>query len=266
MLSQGKYIYCITDNKHDKDFGPIGIGNKGNRVHSIVFEEISAVVSDSPIVKYSISRENTVIHMKVMEMAMNDSPILPVKFGTVAPGSKIRSPEETVKLEILKARYKELKDLLSQMKNKIELGLKAIWMNMETIFQEIVDKNREIKILKNKIASRNSPQPYGHRIYLGEMVKKALDVKRTKEEAEILIQFIGVYDEIRCNKIFGDQMITNSSFLVNKTRIEEFDRLVEKLESTHNGRTKFKYVGPVPPCNFIELVIKLKGEECEEKT
>lgn len=261
MPSEGKYIYCIIEDREERDFGPVGIGGRGDRVHSVVFEDVAAVVSDSPIVDYSISRENTMAHMKVMEMAMDSHTILPVKFGTVAPGSKSKNTEEKIKLEILNAKYKELKDLLGRMNNKIELGLKAIWVNMETIFQEIVDENRDIRMLKKKIASRNPVQSYGQRITLGEKVKKTLDAKRAREEAEILKTLEGAYYELRCNKTFGDSMVTNYAFLVDKNQIEEFDNRIEKLESIYNGRIKFKYLGPVPPCNFVELVITLSEDE-----
>lgn len=265
MPSEGKYIYCMIDSQKEKNFGLVGIGGREDKVHSVVFEDIAAVISDSPIVKYSISRENTMAHMKVMEMIMNDYTILPVKFGTIAAGSRSQRHEERVRLEILKARYKELKDLLIRMRNKIELGLKALWTNMETIFQEIVDENRDIMILKKRIGSRNPAHAYGQMVNLGERVKKALNMKRAKEEAEILKTLKGAYYELRHNKIFGDSMITNSAFLVDKSQIEEFDNLIEKLESTYDGRTKFKYVGPVPPCNFVELTIVLKGEESGEE-
>ena len=263
MPDEGKYIYCIIDAREEKDFGLVGIGGRGDKVHSVVFEDIGAVISDSPIVKYPISRENTMAHIKVMERIMNDYTVLPVKFGIIAAGNKNRSTEERTRLEILKARYKELKHLLSRMNNKAELGLKAIWTNMEVIFQEIVEENGDIKILKKRITSRNSVQAYGQIVNLGEMVKKALDAKRAKEEGEILKTLKGAYCELRRNKIFGDSMVTNSAFLVDESRIEEFDNLIENLESTYNGRTKFKYLGPVPLCNFVELVIKLKGEEDE---
>lgn len=263
MPLEGKYIYCIIDAREEKDFGPAGIGSREDKVHSVVFKDIAAVMSDSPIVKYPISRENTIAHMKVMEMAMDGYTILPVKFGTVAAGTNSQSPVEIIRLEILKARYKELKDLLTRMNNKTELGLKAIWTNMETIFQEIVDENRDIKMLKKRIASRNPTAAHGQRLTLGEKVKKALDAKRAKEETEILKILNGAYYDLCRNKIFGDSMVTNSAFLVHKGRIGEFDDLIEKLKSIYDGRIKFKYLCPVPPCNFVELVIKLKGKGSE---
>lgn len=265
MSAEGKYIYCIINGKVEKDFDPVGIGGREDRVHAVVFEDIAAVVSNSPIVQYPISRENTLVHMKVMEMFMEDYVILPVKFGTIAEGNERRSPHERIKLEILKTRYKELKDLLARMSNKIELGLKAIWTDMETIFREIAGENRDIEVLKNQISTGNPSRAYSQRIKLGEMVKKALDDKRAVEELKILNSLNDAYYELRQNKIFGDNMITNSAFLVDRSLIEEFDNLIEKLNSIYEGRAKFKYVGPSPPCNFVELVITMRGGEDERR-
>jgi hypothetical protein len=263
MSTEGKYIYCIINGKVEKDFDPVGIGGREDRVHTVVFEDIAAVVSNSPIVQYPISRENTLAHMKVMEMFMEDYAILPVKFGTIAEGNERRSPQERIKLEILKARYKELNDLLARMSNKIELGLKAIWLDMEAIFNEIAGENKDIEILKNRISTGNPSRAYSQRIKLGEMVKKALDDKRAMEELKILNMLNGAYHALRQNKIFGDNMITNSAFLVDRNRMQEFDKLIDKLFSIYEGRTKFKYVGPSPPCNFVDLVITMRGGKDE---
>lgn len=263
MSAEGKYIYCIINGREEKDFDHVGIGGREDRVHTVVFEDIAAVVSNSPIGQYPISRENTLVHMKAMEMFMEDYVILPVKFNTIAEGNERRSPQERIKLEILKARYKELKDLLASMSNKIELGLKAIWIDMEAIFREIAGENKDIEELKKRISTGNSSRTYSQRIKLGEMVKKALDDKRAMEESKILNILNGANHALRQNKIFGDNMITNSAFLVDKSRIKEFDNLIEKLNSVYKGRTKLKYVGPSPPCNFVELVITMRGGKDE---
>lgn len=263
MPFEGRYIYCIIDNSDEKDFGIEGIGS-GN-AYSIGFKYIGAVISHSPVVNYPISRENVMAHMKVMERIMNDYTVLPVKFGTVASGNRRRNPENRIRSDVLKARYEELKELLDRMSNKVEVGLKAIWTDMGATFREIVEEKRDIKMLRNRIASRNHAQALSQKIMLGEMVKMALEAKRAEEEEKILKTFEGTYHDIRRNKIFGDSMITNTAFLVEKGRTAECDRLVETLDSATCGRIKLKYVGPVPPCNFVELVIPLKGEQDERQ-
>lgn len=263
MSSEGRYIYCIIDDSNNKDFGIEGIA--GAEAYSIGFKYIGAVISRSPVVNYCVSRENVMAHMKVMERIMTDHIVLPVKFGTVASGNTRRNSESRIRSEILKARYEELKELLDRLSNKVEVGLKAIWTDMGGIFREIVEENRDIKMLRDRISSGSYGQALRQKIMLGEMVKMALEAKRAEEEDKILKTFEGTYHDIRRNKIYGDNMITNTAFLVEKCRIGDCDRLVETLESAFGERIKLKYVGAVPPCNFVELVIPLKGEQDERE-
>ena len=57
---EGKYIYCITGTKADlEDFGPIGIGGRGDVVYTISLDGIAAVVSNAPLKKYSVAEKTS---------------------------------------------------------------------------------------------------------------------------------------------------------------------------------------------------------------
>ena len=269
-MEKGKYIYCIVGaNKGKKDllddkcefrkkYTSPGIGGENDEVYSVFYRDISAIISSSPDKSYSISRKNVICHQKVLEELMEDYTVLPVRFDTVASSKDGVCAEERIKEEVLKGRYEELKDLLVKMDNKVELGIKASWIDMKMIFQEIVEENKDIKRLRKKLFSKSIDKPYGEKAILGEMVIHALEGKKSKEERDILKGLEEHYVDKRVNKVFGDKMITNLSFLVEKTKIEEFDRLVDKLSTVYKERIKFKYMGSTPPINFIELVIFLK--------
>jgi len=269
-MEKGKYIYCIVgankgkkdllNNKYEfrKKYTSPGIGGRNDEVYSVFYRDIAAIISSSPDISYSISRKNLICHQKVLEESMEDYTVLPVRFDTVAVSKNEVYIEERIKEEVLKDRYEELKDLLVKMDNKVELGIKASWVDMKMIFQEIVEENKDIKRLRKKLFSKSIDKPYGEKAILGEMVMYALKKKKFKEEKKILDFLNGNYVDKRINKGFGDKMITNLSFLVEKSKIEEFDRLVDKLSTVYKGRIKFKYMGSTPPINFIELVIFLK--------
>jgi hypothetical protein len=256
---EGCYIYCLIGNSEEGRFACPAIGGRGDEVYSISYQDVAAVVSASPVMKYPISRENTLTHQKILEELMNDFTVLPVKFGTVASSKNGSCATERIREEVLKVRYEELKNLLLKMDGKTELGLKAFWVDMKTIFQEIVDENIEVKKLRQKLISKPTIQPFGEKATLGEMVKDALERKKAQEEKDILNVLKNACADWRSNKVFGDEMITNSSFLVEKSEVGQFDGLVDGFGTTYDGRTKFKYVGPMPPINFAELVIVLEG-------
>ena len=249
MTEEGQYIYAIVATSEDKNFGPIGIGSRNDDVFTVCYRDIGAVISPSLIMKYPVSRANTIAHQKVMEETMKFYPMLPVRFGTVAEGT------ELIKEKVLKARYDEIEKLLSYVEDKIELGLKALWVNMQDIYKEIIDENRDIMSLRDRIMSKPI-KPQRDQVRLGEMVKKALYAKRMRDEKAILDPLKGLCADHKVNNGFGDQMVTNSSFLVPKDREKKFDDAVDKLSAKYDGRLKFKYVGPVPPCNFVEIVVK----------
>jgi len=90
---------------------------------------------------------------------------------------------------------------------------------------------------------------------LGEMVKKALDQKREREAAGLLASLRPLAYRTQESAIVVDRMIVNAAFLVARSREEEFDRAVRRLDEDLGQRIIFKYVGPVPPYNFVNIVV-----------
>jgi len=251
MNRDGRYIYGIINAGKSQKFGPLGIGGRADTVYTLGFQDIAVVVSNSPIAKYPVTRENSIAHQKVLEKVMKKHAVLPVRFCTIA------EEEEAIKEKVLKARYEEFKNLLSQMKDKIELGVRAMWPNVPGIFEEIVEENKEIKRLKEKVAKMKSEQgSYAGRIKIGEIVQKALEIKKEKEKNRLLRALKPLAEDIRENRILGDRNFFNVAFLIKKQKELEFDKKIAELEKKHSPKVKLKYIGPVPICNFVEIVIK----------
>ena len=250
-MEEGKYIYCIIGTDEERNFGPIGIGGRGDEVVTIPYRDLSAVISNSPMTKYIISKENLTAHEIVIEKVMRDYTVLPVRFCTIALNAEeIRG--------LLKNRYIEFKHLLRDMDNKIELGVKALWRDMDLIFQEITNENEEIKRLKERIL-KSPRQAYYDKIAIGEIVQSALEAKKNKEGEEILSVLRKISIDYRTNMTYGDRMLLNAAFLVDKGREKEFDSRMDELATKHEGRIKFSYVGPAPPYNFVNITIHLEG-------
>jgi hypothetical protein len=74
-----------------------------------------------------------------------------------------------------------------------------------------------------------------------------------------------IYDGLRAvcvasrdNKPIGDKMIMNAAFLIQKAREAEFDAAVNKVAQKFGDRLNFKYTGPWPPYNFVNIRLKLE--------
>jgi len=255
-MNEGKYLYCIINESQERTFGPMGIGDREDEVHTLCFRDLACVISSTSMTKYVISRENLIAHQKVIEEVMKDHTVLPVRFCTIAT-----STEEIRNL--MMKRYQELKNLLRSMDNKVELGLKVFWRDMEGIFKEIGQTHAGIKNLKEKLTKDPAASSRDKKVDLGKKVKEALDGKREAEAEEILDVLRPKWVDFRKSKTAGDNMILNSAFLIDRLHEMEFDDIIEDMNRKYEDRMIFKYVGPVAPFNFAELVIKW-GQETGE--
>jgi len=248
MEKQGKYIYCIIETKQERNFGPVGIGGRSDEVLTIGYDDLSMVVSNYPLTKITANRENMLTHQKVIEEVMKEfDGVLPVRFGTIASGAdEVRN--------LLDRRYREFKTTLRDMDHKIELGVKGIWRDMDTVFGEIVKGNEAIKNLKRALAEGNSNDMQA-KMGLGRMVKKALDEKKEKQAGEIVDRLRRTSYEHKLNDTIGDEMFMNAAFLVDKGREKEFDNIIEDLSNEYKDRVRFMYAGPLPVFNFVNIVI-----------
>jgi len=248
MEKEGKYIYCIIETAVAKTFGLIGIGGRGDELYTICFNDIAAVVSNSPIIRYNVSRENMLAHEKAIEEVMKEYTVLPVRFATITEDL------EKVK-KILEKEYSKFKDLLNRMKDKKELGLKAIFKE-DVIYKDILEKYKEIKILKEKVASLPSEKTYFKKAEIGEMVEAALQREKEIYKKDILNALSALAIEVKSNSSYYELMIINTAFLVEKYKETEFDQKVNELEAKYSSKLKLKYIGKVPPFNFVNLVIE----------
>src|SRR5680860_229863 len=159
VVEEGKYVYCIIKSSKNCDFGQIGIGVDSNGVYTVHFEQLAAVVSDTPIRIYDPTRENVLAHEFVNETVMRDHTVIPMSFGTL-----FRTEEDIV--ELLKSTYQAFDDVLEKMKDKIEFGLKVLW-DRERVISSIEEENEEIRRLKDEINLNAQNSTYFARMQLG---------------------------------------------------------------------------------------------------
>lgn len=248
----GQYLYCVIRCAEERTFdGVAPIGQAGGPVYTVPYDSLAAVVSDSPVTEYESTRANMLAHERVQERVMRELPLLPVRFGTVAGAAS--SSQQIWKL--LAKRFQEFDGLLADMDGKVELGLKVLWRDEKLPFEEVLSRNEGIRRLRDSLAGKSPQATHFDRIRLGEMIKDALGRKRKAEAASLLGPLRRIARRTVENPIVVDRMIVNAAFLVEASREEELDRAVDRLEQGLQDRVIFKYVGPVPPYNFVNVIV-----------
>jgi hypothetical protein len=75
--------------------------------------------------------------------------------------------------------------------------------------------------------------------------------------ADILDLLRDVSVASRINKPIGDKMIMNAAFLISRDQEGAFDAMVKTIAGKFDKLT-FKYTGPWPPYNFVNIRLKLE--------
>jgi hypothetical protein len=249
----GKYVYCIIREEQPREFGAIGIGAGANRVYTVHYRDLAAVVSDTPIVIYDPTRENVLAHELVNETVMRERTVIPMSFGTV-----FRSEEDVG--ELLRSAYQAFRDVLDKMQDKIEFGLKVLW-DREKVIGALERTNDEIRRLKDEIDRNAQSSTYFARMQLGRLVESALEETGNAFVSDIHEALKEVAIASRSNKPIGDRMILNAAFLVERDRERAFDEKVREVSRKYEEMLTFKYTGPWPPYNFVNIKLKLERAE-----
>jgi len=208
------------------------------------------VISKTNVFIFDPTRENALAHEHVIELVMKTHTIIPMSFGTV-----FRTDDDI--REVLKSIYASLKDVLEQMAGKVEFGLKVTW-DRDRIIEELKRDDEEIHRFHQELTKKHLQSTYFARMQLGRMIDKAMVERSAEFVREIYDGLRSVCVASRDNKPIGDRMIMNAAFLIQRERETDFDAAVNKIAKKFGDRLNFKYTGPWPPYNFVNIRLKLE--------
>jgi hypothetical protein len=246
--TSGKYVYCVIKSERPLSFGMLGIGPDAAEVHTVHFRDIAAIVSNTPMVVQDPTRDNVLAHQRVNETVMQEHTVIPMSFGTV-----FKTDDDII--ELLRSAYDAFTDVLNKMQDKFEFGLKVLW-DRDQIIHEIEAEDEDIRRLKGEISTQKG-STYFARMQYGRLIDAALQARSERYVSEIFEALRNVSVASRSNKPIGDRMIMNAAFLVARSLEPAFDARVKDIGQRYDKLT-FKYTGPWPPYNFVNIRLKLE--------
>jgi hypothetical protein len=224
-------------------------GIAGRPVRVISQSGLAVLGSDSPTEEYEITLDNVTAHERVIEAAMQRADVLPVSFGMVA------QDDQEVRNLLLQAEYDELREQLDHVKGRVEMGVKALW-DQNALFSQIAAEVPAIQQLRDQIVGTTPEETYDLRLELGELTDQAIQRQREQDTATILDALSPLAVDTTTNPIITDMMIVNASFLVDKQQVQAFTNAVKALQQNNAGRMTLQSVGPLPPYNFVSVVVR----------
>lgn len=242
--STAKYVYGVVPAGDQPWQGLEGMN--GEPVSPVSAEGLAALTSDVPSEFLEAGREELLTHSRVLEQALQQGTVLPMRFGVVLPD------EQAVRDELLAPHSDELKVQLREMAGKVEINLKVLH-DEETILREVLVEIPEAAALRQSIQGKPEEATYFERVRLGELIAQGLDEKREQTGPAVVERLSPHAVAIQIGDPVHERMALNASFLVERKGLERFDKAVDELGEDQGGRIRIKYTGPLPPHSFVEL-------------
>jgi len=235
------YLYGIIDSSNQLTETIYGL--EGSVAYNIPYCDIGAVVSETGKPIQKVTEGAVLEHEAVVEKLMADFTVLPVRFQTVIDGRDNL-------LSAIGSYYRDFKNNLERLHNKLEFGIKVIWP-AEKIKENIV---KALKKDKQKGPESNSSQG---RKFMTEKFKKYKIDKEFRTEADKFVKVMDIFlskfaAEKKLRKLKTEALLLDAVYLVNKSQESS---LKEAFEHVKSARSDFKYLysGPWPAYNFVVL-------------
>ncbi|MFC8126906.1 GvpL/GvpF family gas vesicle protein [Streptomyces sp. NPDC057302] len=235
------YVYGIAASSHPSlPDGMEGVGKPARSVRILKEGDLAAIVSDAPE-GLRPKRNDLLAHQNVLAEAGAAGPVLPMRFGNVAP-------DDASVTSVLAERADHYRERLGALAGKVEYNVKASHEEQAALHRVMAD-NPEVQALAeaNRQAGGGS---YEQKLQLGEMVVAALQ----NREAEDAVELHRILEPAASAVSVGPEStgwLANLSLLVERESSEVFLAAVEEARKAH-PHVELRVNGPLPPYSFVE--------------
>jgi hypothetical protein len=130
------------------------------------------------------------------------------------------------------------------------MGVSALYRE-DVVLGEVIAENPAVGEVRRRIAGRPEAATHFERIRLGELVAHAVEAKREADSGAILSELEPHAVATTPDALLHERMVVNAAFLVDRSRLEEFDAAVEAVSRARAERMQFKLLGPRAPHSFV---------------
>ncbi|MFC9633767.1 GvpL/GvpF family gas vesicle protein [Streptomyces mirabilis] len=235
------YVYGIAASSHPAlPDGMDGVGKPPLPVRTLKEGELAAIVGDAPE-DLRPKRNNLLAHQNVLNEAGAGGPVLPMRFGSVAP-------DDAAIRGVLAERAEHYHERLKTLAGKAEYNVKASHDEAAALHR-VMSENPEIRTLTeaNRQAGGGSHE---QRLRLGEMVVAAFQSLENEDAVELRHTLEPVAEAISVGP-GSTGWLANMSFLVDRTSPAAFLDAVDAVRKSH-PHLELRVHGPLPPYSFVE--------------
>lgn len=192
------------------------------------------------------STANLDAHQRVVEGAMRGGVVLPFRFGMLVES------EESLQHDFLAGHEERLVRMLERFDRLVEVRVTARYCGDQAL-REVVRSSGRIRRLQAKVELRSDAASYYDRIALGEEVIKGLTRLRERDADGVSARLRAAARSERRLPSESDQTVLRAAYLLDASRLRQFDRALAAVGERQSGRMELSFVGPLAPWDFVEL-------------
>jgi Gas vesicle synthesis protein GvpL/GvpF len=199
---------------------------------------VRAVVSPAPA-ELRGKRRDLLAHQQVLDALAEQGPVLPMRFGVVAP-------DEPTLLASLRAETERYQALLDELAGQVELNLKAVPDEEHFVASAANDP-----AVRNSLAAVRRNGSHERQLQLGQAVAEAVARRRQLCGTQLLAELRPLASRTSTLPA-GEQYALNAAFLVPRPAVNEFVGTVGRLREQLAPAVQLVLTGPLPPYSFVE--------------
>lgn len=247
-----RYVYCITKTLCDLPKGISGIGDTS--IFTLQYQDITAILSKTPVAKLPISNDNVSCHAAVVEAIHQKQTALPLRFSSI-----FQDDEEV--LRFLKNRSTIFTADLERLHDKFEIGLRVL-LNGKNLknactpqppnYWRITKNNKEDTVWLWEYRRNDRDRSVAYLEQQRTYYKSLDEGKDCIDEiiSTCRVQFEGIYTECKRGTTFSSLQGISLNYLVCRNFLSEFRKRFRDL-MTSLTEFHFLYSGPWPPYHFV---------------
>jgi hypothetical protein len=214
---------------------------------------LAALVSEAPAGLVKANRRNLMAHSAVLQAVIEQTCVLPMRFGVVMPSA------DAVRDVLLAEHEDRLLVQLDAFEQLVELDLKLLCPE-EVLLRRVLKEEPDLAELNERLRGQSEDATYYERIRLGELVAQAAEARRAALLQQVVVRLEPLAVETEVAEPTHDEMLVNVAFLVARDRVAEFDDAVTALDGELGTHVRTNYVGPLPPYRFVDTATGVESQ------
>jgi gas vesicle protein GvpL/GvpF len=213
-------------------------GVQGQPVDVVPSDDLAAVVStvDAAV---EATETDAVAHLDVITSLLDNGPVIPMRFGTIAPDT------DAVRREVIEPSRHEFAEHLRATSDVVEV-LVTIELDEDAAIREILSRDD-----RSRSSAPWHAESLEDRIALGEDIAGRLSAA-VQEWSDELVRAACGHTEAVVSLDTAEHTSVRLALLVRRDRLADVDAELRQLAPVagHSVPYDIEYVGPLPPLDF----------------